>query len=755
MNWSFDPILNSYLVVGLLGLGLVLSLLVGPIFRNLSVTQRRTLRVLRGLLVVLILLLMLRPTHVSTRPQPQSASLLILFDQSRSMQLPNATEDRSRWEAQAATLQSAVPLLDELESVLEVKVLPYDGTLQSSVWQDRQLNLPDAPEGDETDIGTSLYQAVRQEQGKRLVGVVLLGDGTQTAAQPDVEIYEAARELGHLGYPLYTIAYGPSSDSVQSRDVAVENLPEQYTVFVKNELVVHGLVRVRGYVNQQIPITMVIENDAGEKETIGPVIVQADKDNQQLDVQLTYVPQTPGQYRLTFQAEPQPGELVNRNNQLTAFLTVREGGLKVLYLEGEPRLEQKFIRWALESSPEIDLDFQWFPQRLRGAWPVDLAGVFDQSDYDVFLLGDCDRDALGEANLKQLAAAVEAGQGLIALGGYHSFGPGGYRTSPLAEVLPVTMDRFARQSFDEPLQSSWHVPGPLQMRPSRPHPVTMLAPPDENEEAWRRLRPLTGANRWSAVRQSPSVRLLAEAQDGTPLLVAGEYGRGRVLAFAGDSTWQWWRQGMKAKHTRFWRQIVLWLAQRDDLTRTDVWIDLAQRRLPKGSQVTFTTGARSATGDVIPSTQLEATYVDRLGESRTIRLARDGDHWVGTIDRVDQPGSCEIRVMATDVSGQLVGIAKAQFEITDQNVELASPAADPDQMIRLANLTRDAGGRVLAPEQLPDLLEEIKANPPKLVEQVLTKWQLTDTSLDAWLMLLAIVGLLSAEWILRKRWGLV
>ncbi len=91
----------------------------------------------------------------------------------------------------------------------------------------------------------------------------------------------------------------------------------------------------------------------------------------------------------------------------------------------------------------------------------------------------------------------------------------------------------------------------------------------------------------------------------------------------------------------------------------------------------------------------------------------------------------------------------------DQDVELSNPAADPDQMARLANFTRESGGRVVAPEQLPALLEEIKQNPPKMVEEVLTRWQLADTWWDAWLVLACLVALLGTEWFLRKRWGLV
>jgi hypothetical protein len=76
-------------------------------------------------------------------------------------------------------------------------------------------------------------------------------------------------------------------------------------------------------------------------------------------------------------------------------------------------------------------------------------------------------------------------------------------------------------------------------------------------------------------------------------------------------------------------------------------------------------------------------------------------------------------------------------------------------MQRLAVLTSDAGGKAIAPEQLPDLLKQIQENPPELVQEVLTRWQLGDTWWDAWLVVLALVGLLGGEWFLRKKWGLV
>ncbi len=754
-NWSLQPILNSYSVVALLAVGLVLALWVRPLFRQLNTARRRTLLTLRVLVVLLVIILMLRPTHVSTQSKPQTAVLLVLLDQSISMRLPDVSGDHSRWDAQLETLRQCVPLLKDLDKQLDVKVQPYDAKLRGPIWKNDTLQFPDEPTGHETDIGTSLHDAVEQEAGKRLAGVVLLGDGTQTASQPEVEIYDAARELGNRGYPLYTVTYGPAGDAAQSRDVAVENLPEQYTVFVKNELLVRGLVRVRGYVNKEIPVRLQIEDSDGKIKEIGPVPIQADQDNQQVDVNLTFVPQKPGQYRLTLIAEEQSGELVTKNNRLTAFLTVLEGGLRVLYLEGELRYEQKFICWALDSSPDIDLDFQWLPSRLRKNWPVSLGDLFAKGNYDAYILGDCDSLAFGNENLKRLAAEVERGKGLIALGGYHSFGPGGYRNTPLRDVLPIEMDRLARQDFGLADVQRWHVPGPLVMLPTRPHPVTTLATPSENEQVWRELRPLKGANRWSGVKQVPGVQVLAETPRGIPLLAAGEYGGGRVLAFAGDSTWQWWRQGLSTTHRRFWRQVVLWLARRDDLTRNDVWIDLRQRRFAVGSRVPFTTGARTAMGDAIASARLTATLTKLDGQTSAIQLSNKGEEYTGTIDRLTQPGDYQIKATAYDTAGQPLGSCVTNFEVMDQDVELSNPAADPDQMARLASLTRDSGGRAVAPEQLAELLDHIKQNPPKMVEEVLTRWQLADTWWDAWLVLICLASLLGAEWFLRKRWNLV
>jgi hypothetical protein len=105
--------------------------------------------------------------------------------------------------------------------------------------------------------------------------------------------------------------------------------------------------------------------------------------------------------------------------------------------------------------------------------------------------------------------------------------------------------------------------------------------------------------------------------------------------------------------------------------------------------------------------------------------------------------------------GNVLGTGRGEFMVFDRDVELSMSAADHDQLARLAAMTQEFGGRVVAPEQVSSLLEDIRDRPPEMEIEVQTKWQLADTAGDAWALLLLFVALLTAEWFLRKKWGLV
>jgi hypothetical protein len=293
----------------------------------------------------------------------------------------------------------------------------------------------------------------------------------------------------------------------------------------------------------------------------------------------------------------------------------------------------------------------------------------------------------------------------------------------------------------------------LVILPTFSHFITHLEPGQQNELAWRRLPPVLGANKFLRIKES-NTRILAESATGDPILVAGVYGSGRVLALAVDSTSPWYRYGFQSEHQRFWRQAILWLAQKEDSLGDGVWVKLDQRRFNPGARVAFTVGANGADGSPLTDVTFEAKVVDPEGNEKSARLSPDGQQWMGSLEQLTHPGVYRLVVVARrDL--EVVGSVQRRFMVLDQDLELSDPAASPQQLEQLARLTRDAGGKTLAPEQLPALLKQIQERPPKMEIEVQSKWQLADTELDAWLFFLCVVGLLCSEWFLRKKWRLV
>ncbi len=752
-GFSANPIFGSYLVVVLTTAVLLVLLLTVPRYQQLPARRRRILAGLRLLLIALLAVGMLRPTIFTTKTAPQSAVLVLMFDQSRSMQLPAAAGDRSRWQSQRELLEQIEGELSEFAESLELRVYAYDRQLHAVEFTTGKLKVSPTAEGDQTDIGSSLDEALRNELGRRLAGVVVLGDGAQTATNPRVELQQAVRELARLDCPLYTVAFGPLGATMQSRDISLENMPDRFTTFVKNELLIEAALRVRGYVNKNIQVELVLEDSSGNRRTVEARQLAARSDDELVPISIPLVPQTAGDYKLTMRAAAQVGELVTQNNELTSFLTVLEGGLRVLYLYGDLVGEQQRLRRSIGAAPDIQLDDEFVNVLNRDQWPLDLAARLKRGPYDAILVESVDATALSKRDMQQIAEAVGEGTGMMMIGGYSSFGAGGYQGSPWEDVLPVVMGRFERQDLDpqRPISKDLHVWGAVQPRPLANHPVTLLGVESENADRWQALPPLLGANK---LRPKASARVLLETASRLPLLVAGNYGRGRVLAFAGNTTGRWWQYGYENEHRRFWRQAILWLVHREDLEKENVWIQLAQRRFGRGAAIEFSAGALSVGGEPLSDVELRARVSESGEESTSVSVTADGDSFRGVVPPPDQPGDYTIEVTASQDGAEL-GQAEARFQVMDRDVEMSDPVADYAQMARLANATRASGGRPVAAEELPGLLEQIRRQYQDVPVEVQSKWQLGDTALDAWLMFLGVVSLATAEWMMRKRWGLV
>ncbi|GAB4137931.1 hypothetical protein [Thermopirellula anaerolimosa] len=747
---TLNPIADSYLVAIGVAVALLLLWYRLPLAASLASKKLRILTAIRCAMLLVLLFVLLRPTLVYVTTTKQAATVIMLFDRSRSMSVPDELNGLSRYDAMLRAVSQAAPRLNQLAEEVEIRAYAFDAETSPMTLRDGVPDLPSSPEGPQTAIGAALEDVLRIEAGKRVMATLLFSDGAQRALYPrDALPQPAAMRMKSLDQRLFAFRFGKARGAAEARDLALEDLSCPDRVFVKNELTITVRMRAAGYAGQTVAAQLLYETEPGKMEVVDSQEVQITGPDERIPVRFRYTPETPGERKIAVTVAPQPGETSVLNNEQSTVVNVMEGGIRVLYLEGSLRVEQRFLRRSLDSSPDIQTDFLRPTAPPDGGDPSGLAERFRPGRYDVYIIGDIDSTFFRSEWLTELAETVSRGSGLLMLGGFQSFGAGGYAETPLAEVLPVRLNRLERQDPGAPLRADLHLPGPLQFVPTdiglQHFALTLAASPEESRRLWGTLPPLDGANRISGIK--PGALVLAEDSQKNPLLVVQFYGNGRTAAFAADSTWRWWMHGEENIHKRFWRQLVLWLAGKDESRRPNVWIRPVQRRILLGESFEFEAGANDEAGEPIPNAVLEATI--RLPDGRTENVAfTDGEGRASArFRRTDQAGDYLLTVRAT-VAGRELGTRETRFLVVTRDLEMDQPAADPTLLASLASTT---GGELLPPEQLPELLDRLLAQTKELEVPIVTRRTLWDT----WPILVIFTLLATSEWYLRKRWGLV
>ncbi|MFM7519104.1 MAG: hypothetical protein ACKO9B_01395 [Planctomycetota bacterium] len=757
LSVGFDPVGSGWFVAGVAVLLAVILVVFGPDASRLAPGRRRVLVALRVAAFLALVACLVRPTIVAVRKARQQGTLLVLADASESMTVPDGPAGRTRWEEMTGALAASRPAAQALtaDGGVDIALWRFDRTATPVPATDDDPfplgNWQRLPSTDQTALGAALDDALRAVAGQTMVGVIVLSDGAQQAYPPrDTPPQTVAHRVGDAAVPLWTVTFGQQLGTGQGRDAAVVSLSAAETVYLKNTLEVSGRVRLEGFGERDVPVALLAENDAGALEEVARTLVRPSARGTDEPVRLTWTPNGVGEKKIVLAVDPQEGEVVVSNNELTTFVDVIDGGLRVTYLEGSPRVEQRFVRRVLAASPDIQVTYEGLDSTAaaRRDWPVDLSRTL-ATEANVYLVGDLDSAALRPEDLRVILARVGAGAGIGFLGGFHAFEAGGWGGTALAPLLPYEPDQLARQPFDKPIRPGLHLPGPIQMLPDpRFGSVAVLRQgPDQARSlaVWQALPPLDGANLLG--RLTPTAKPLAVSGDGRPLLVAREFGEGRVAVFAADSTWRWAMQGAAEQHRRFWRQLVLWLARQEDDEADKVWVRLAQRRVSPGVSLAFDAGITRSDGTPVPEVSFEATAIAPGGATRPVRITRRGDVFNGSIAEFSEPGDWKLEVKATRANGE-VTTRSARFTVFRQDLELANPRANPLLMRQLAEAST---GGVRSPEELPRLFAEIAALPSAFE----TEEQWSYSPWDKWPMLLLLAGLMCCEWFLRKRWGLV
>lgn len=718
---------------------------------HLPAGQRKVLLALRLFTWAILTLAMLRPALETTEIDRHASVFVVAVDHSRSMGVKDGPAGATRREEALKILEDAEKPLKSLGEGIEIKLVDFAKEIAVV-----ETFLPDTP-GEQTAVGHALEEIAKLAPGKKIVGVVFISDGAQRALAPfELDPRTAANRLAEQQIRVDTVGVGASGISDTAVDLSVEDLEVNPTVFVKNTVVVRAKIRALGAADQEVTVRLLLEDPStgapgksGEMVPVGrPRKYKVTRNQEIIPIELPdFVAQDPGEFKLAVEVLPLDGEAQVTNNSLTTFISVLKGGVNVVYFDREHRPEQKFLR-RIDESPDIQLDFK--PIRLARDGrpsPLDLA-LFKPGQYDVYIIGSVRESYFGKEALKMLADNVERGAGLLMLGGTQSFGPGGYALTPLADQLPVVTLPTERHVGDE-VDKTLHYDQPLQMLPTTQglsHFVMRLETADKNLALWRSLPPLNGGNRFSALKAGAIV--LAEAPGKIPLLVAEDFGRGRTMAFAADSTWLWYLGGQREAHQRFWQQVVLWLAHKDAQGDESVWVKLENRRFRAGQAVGMTFGARDAEKRPIDDAVFKVSVTDPEGKKHDLAPQKSGLENLARFLETRQPGDYRVHVDAFQKDVAIGLGTDIRFLVYDQDLELHNPAADFALLEEIAKIT---GGTSVPPGELAAHLRNLARAGLNVEVTRVTRILLWDN----WPLLAVFVLAMTIEWFLRKRRGLV
>lgn len=715
---------------------------------HLPPRSRQTLIGLRLFLAVLILMWLLRPLVVLESDDRSDAALYVILDTSGSMATRDAPGGLSRHEALLQLYEQAGPLLEDLNESVEIRLREMSADLVAVEQPSTEAA------GKLTAIGTGLESLADEATREKVAAVLLWSDGKQAAmGQDNIDPLKPARLLGRQHCPVYTVSHGSSELSGTTLDLALSELDVSRDVFIRNVVPIKVRFRSFGAEGRETRIRVLVEQrgllpngTSGEMQ-----FIPQSADNRTLSVQsiqeksedvtvnLQFIPTEAGEVKIAVVAEPLDDEVRKTNNRVETVIRVRSGGIRVAYFD-RIRPEMKWLK-RINVSSRVQLD----------AHPVMTGKFADRTqfneewfvpgNYDGFIIGDVPASAFGTDRLRKIYACCQNGAGLMMIGGQNSFGAGGYQRTPLAEMLPILMTDDEQQ-----------LTGDVAMIPRRAalnNPILQIAPPDQNSARWNALPPLQGANSFR-LKQGTVAQVLAESKNEMPLLVGQNTGTGRVLVFAGDTTWQWAMQEDWAveAHQRFWRQVIFWLTKMENDGESPAWINVEPRDLNPGGLAELTFGLRDANGLAQNDAEYTVSVKRPDGEVESVVVRAEDGYGAGEYSNTAMPGDywAEVRAVAAD------GVehrASTRFLVSQRDPELDNPAADPALLREIAHVS---GGDFLDADGMIARLEEwVTSGMPSLElkrSRRITLW-------DNWYSLLLFVVVLTAEWVLRKKRGLV
>ncbi len=696
----------------------------------LTGTRPLTIWLLQTALVALLLLLLWHPALSVATLRPQQNVVTILFDHSRSMALSDQGGVSRLAQAQKVWRDS---LLTPLTTRFQVRSYEFGKSLERIADPEKL-----AADSNATHIGDTLNQVATEASNLPVGAVVMLTDGSDNSGGIDAETIARMRQAR---VPVYTVGFGRETpiDDIELTGVSVP-----LRALANSRLSAQVTFRQYGFAGRKTHVTV---RDSGRTISSEEITLPADGVSQTENV--VFSAGAAGPRTVQVSVDPVPGENNTANNQLTRLVNVSGHKQRVLYIEGEPRWEYKFLRRAVEDDGSLEIVSMLRttpnkiyrqgvtgPNELESGFPSKPEELFA---YDGLIVGSVEANYFTPVQQDLIRQfADRRGGGVLFLAGRFAFNEGGYAKSPLAEILPVHLTT-ANQTFHRDYVSA------DLARAGRDSVITRLEDGrDRNAERWKKMPQI--ANYQVLGDPKPGAVLLMETlapgNHRLPLLVTENFGRGRTAVLATAGTWRWQMSQPVADMTDeiFWRQLLRWLVTE---TPGTVTASTPHQVMSDETKATLRVEVRDKKFEPVANALVQAHIVgpENLSDMVTL-LPVPSEQGVYTADYTAvKQGS-----YLAEISAGTAGADVIMFRREDGTAENFRTTQDKELLQKLSEQT---GGKYFTASDARKIPEQINFSEAGIT---------TSQTLDLWdmpIVFLLALTLRGAEWLLRRKWSVV
>jgi hypothetical protein len=739
----------------------VLALLVAwGSYRNIAIStaRRRALCSLRTVTIIFLTALFLGPLLEVPQESVEPDSVIVLADRSRSMEVADLSDSLNEPKSRDAALRELASSDSPFALIgSEHRVAWYgfsDALTPLTRASDGSVAIGDAV-GDQSLLSRSIEQALSRSSGRQVSAVVLLTDG-RTTDPPDRNLI---RRLQAEGVTVSSVVLGAD---VAVGDTAIAAVQAPKRAFSKDIVPVEAIIERRGPARARASRVELVDTATGTVLDFAELPAGADMAGeaapQRDTVQLVASPATTGDARWEVRVSDSlvastttdgqtARDLLPVNNRRAVPITLVDRPMRVLYIDGYPRWEYRYLKNLLQREQTIESSVMLlsadrdFAQ--EGNTPIArLPRTREEFErFDLIVIGDIPATFFtGEQLLEMKRAVAERGTGLAWIGGSRST-PRTWHGTSAEELLPFT-GPYELERLSIPVNLS---PTPLAARlgvlrladdPKSAFPAELLSA----DEGWAQLE---WAQRIPIQSLKPASEILAESTQEiegghAPLVVGMRYGAGNVLYVATDEIWRWRNGRGETYPERFWVQLLRSLARPSlGVGREEVRIAIEPGRAVVGDtvrvEVELPAGAPPAT------IALEAIPEDSRGSAVDIVAMPGSSGLFVAAWSPEREGRWKIRPRDPSLAARAGD--GAILEVTRSDRELRDAEADRPLLEALA---RETGGRVVGPADVAALVRSLPNR------SIRTENPLRDPIWNSPLALAILMSLLASEWIIRR-----